>query len=478
MELHIVIAGEKDLAGQVYRQIRDAIQSGRLTDGEQIPPSRLLAQQLGVSRKTVSEAYTRLTLDKLLRGKIGAGTFVNIEKPHRQSAKKPVVKRNALAASASIERWLQHTIPFQHGTPSQYELIGGSTSKNHFPQHEWRRCMLHGLRMSAASAGSYAAAEGLAPLRESIARHISFARGVRCTASDVIVTSGAQQAIDLIARVVIEAGCTVAVEDPGYPPARLLFSSHGASIAYVPVDEEGMLVDQIPDGTRLIYTTPAHQFPLGMPMSQRRRTALLQRAAELGALIIEDDYDSEFRYEGRPADSLQSMDKQGSVVFVGTFSKIMQPGLRIGYMIAPAAIREAIIIAKHLSDWHTSAPMQWALNKFIDDGLLQKHIRRCHTLYSHRREKIMQRMRTDLAPWFAIVPANAGFHLTALAQAEFDLQLLIRLARRVGIGLYSIDGFYQQAEVQQGLLIGYGAIETLDIGPAFDRIHDILREIS
>lgn len=182
MELHIVIEGEKDLAGQLYRQIREAILAGRLVDGEQVSPSRLLAQQLSLSRKTVSEAYARLALDKLLREQVGAGTFVN----RQQAPRERHITSKELAAAASIARWQQHTIPFQYGTPSQYEFVGGSTSKNHFPQEKWRRCMLYGLRMSSAHRGSYAAPEGIGPLREAITRHIAFSRGVRCTASDVI----------------------------------------------------------------------------------------------------------------------------------------------------------------------------------------------------------------------------------------------------------------------------------------------------
>jgi GntR family transcriptional regulator / MocR family aminotransferase len=251
-----------------------------------------------------------------------------------------------------------------------------------------------------------------------------------------------------------------------------------SSTAIIPVDAEGILVDQIPDQTRLIYVTPAHQFPLGMPMSMARRKALLKRASELGAIIIEDDYDSEFRYEGRPTDSLQSMDTEGLVAFVGTFSKIMQPELRIGYLIAPPAIREAVAIAKHLSDWHAPTMVQWALAKFIDDGYLQKHIRRCHAIYASRREQLLSRFSTDLAPWLQPIAATAGFHMTVLTRSDIDIPLLLKLARRVDVGLYAIDIFYHALPPVQGLFFGYGAIETLDIAPVLDRVKAILTEIT
>jgi GntR family transcriptional regulator / MocR family aminotransferase len=473
MELHIVIQGRKDLAGQVYRQLRAAIESGRLAGGEQIPPSRLLAEQLGVSRKTVSQAYARLTLDKLLVGQVGVGTFVNA--PPAAPALQQTGDK--LAGAAVVRHWAQLATPLRHPAPegeARYEYIGGRASSTHFPLDEWRRCVLQALRQDAGSRGRYGETEGLPALRQAIARHAGFSRGVRCTAADVVVTNGAQQALDLVARVLVEPGCTVAVEEPGYPPARLLFASQGAQVACVAVDAEGIVVEQIPDGTRLIYVTPSHQFPLGMPMSVARRQALLARALQLGAIIIEDDYDSAFRYEGRPTDSLQSMDRHGIVAYVGTFSKVLLPEIRIGYLVAPPAILNAVLTAKYLTDCHSATMTQRALANFIDGGYLLKHIRRCHAMYASRRDKLLARFNGDLSPWFEAMPSTAGFHMTALAKRRLDLPLLLRLARRVEVALYSLDGFYHSTVPRQGLLLGYGAIETLDIDVSLDRVRQIL----
>jgi GntR family transcriptional regulator/MocR family aminotransferase len=269
----------------------------------------------------------------------------------------------------------------------------------------------------------------------------------------------------------------VAVEEPGYPPARLLFSAQGAEVVGIPVDAQGLCVDRIPDGTRLVYVTPAHQFPLGTPMSLRRREELLARAHELGAIVIEDDYDSEYRYEGRPTDSLQSMDTRGTVAFVGTFSKTLSPELRLGYLIAPQPILQAVCIAKHLSDWHTSTPAQWALAKFIVDGELNKHIRRSHAVYAERRARIMARFEGDLSPWFELVPATAGIHLAALCRKPVDMEMLLRLARRVDVGLYSLEPFFHFDAPRQGLIFGYGAIDSGDIDPSLDRLRDILLQM-
>jgi GntR family transcriptional regulator/MocR family aminotransferase len=476
MELHIVINGRKDLAAQLYQQLREAIAAGRLSAGAQLPPSRLLAEQLGISRKTVSDTYATLTYEGLLVGKIGRGTFVNAWAPQPDR----VQTATDLACAANLAQWQALPSPMRHPTQERtlrYEFIGGATSRNQFPQDEWRRCTQDALRRIAQNSGFYSQPEGLPALRSAIAGHIAFSRGVKCRDSDIVVTNGAQQALDLLARVVLEPGSIVAMEDPGYSPARQLFMAMGASVASVPVDEQGIQVDKIPDGTRLIYVTPSHQFPLGMPMSQPRREALLARAFELGAIIIEDDYDSEFRYEGRPTDSLQSLDTRGVVTYVGTFSKTLLPELRLGYAVLPPAIYGAVLKAKQLTDQHSSTLPQWALAKFISEGYLLKHIRRCHTVYAGRRERILQRLAGDLSPWFEAVPTVAGFHMAALCKVPVDVPLLIELARQVEVGLYPLAVFFHDAPVRAGLIIGFGAIETLDIDPALDRVREILQQI-
>lgn len=477
MELHIVITGRKDLANQLYEQLREAIDSGRLTAGTQLPPSRLLATQLNLSRKTVSDTYSRLTYEGFLLGKVGSGTFVN-------NLNNPRAKRQATAdlnSSAILEKWQNLSMPLRHPLRRdvlRWDFIGGATTRSQFPHDDWRRCTHYALRQMTQSRGFYSQPEGVEPLRTAIAGHAAFARGVKCTADDVVVCNGAQQALDLIARVLIEPGCTVAIEDPGYSPARLLFDALGAKICNVPVDDEGIQVEYIADDVRLIYVTPSHQMPLGVPMSLARRQALLDKARQIGAIIIEDDYDSEFRYEGRPTDSLQGLDQHGVVAYVGTFSKTLLPELRLGYAILPEAIFSAVVHAKQLTDWHTSILPQWAMAKFISEGSLNKHIRRCHGVYAGRRERILARINSDLAPWFSAVPSTAGFHVALLCKTALNIEQLIERAREVELGLYSLAGFYQQAKVRPGLIMGFGAIETLDIDPALDRLREILQAMS
>ncbi|MFT0866505.1 PLP-dependent aminotransferase family protein [Pseudomonas sp. CAM1A] len=477
MELHIRLDGRKGLAEQLYRQLRAGIDSGHLAAGTQLPPTRLLAEQLGVSRKTVAEAYSRLTYDNLLSGVVGRGTFITPRHTLRQGDSEHI----PLAAADTLERWRQRaTVLAQRAldAPSRYDFIGGASSKSQFPYDQWRSCMNYALRRSQRHPERQFSAQGLPELREAITHHIAFTRGIQCAPSDVLVCNGAQQALDLIARVLVEPGCKVAMEDPGYPPARQLFQALGARLQSVPVDDQGLCVEQIEDGTRLIYVTPSHQFPLGMPMAAPRREALLARAAELGALIIEDDYDCEFRYQGPAAEALQRMDRHGLVAYVGTFSKTLLSELRLGYAVLPPAVLQAACVAKHLSDWHSPTLQQWALARFLGEGHLNKHIRRCHEVYSARRERILARLGGDLAPWFDAVPTSAGFHLSALAKPGVNVELLINLARKVEVGLYSLAPFFSEAPVRPGLLLGFGAIELLDIDPALDRVADTLQRLS
>jgi GntR family transcriptional regulator/MocR family aminotransferase len=475
MELHLIIEGRRGLAEQLYRQISQAILSGRLAHGQQLPPSRLLAEQLGISRKPVEEAYRRLGYERLVLGQAGRGSFVNAPaQPARLPSAAP------LAANAVLAAWRQYDNPLRKAVDeprARYDFIGGSPAAQHFPEDDWRRAVNAALRAERAHRTSYADSAGLPELRRAIASHAAYSRGVAADPSRVIVTSGAQQALDLMARVLLEPGACVAVEDPCYPAARQLFRSHRAQVVPVPVDAEGIVVDRIPAEARLVYVTPAHQFPLGMPMSEARKRQLLDHAARTGAVIVEDDYDSEFRYEGRPADSLQGMDRHGAVVFVGTLSKVLMPELRIGYMVAPEALAEALAIARNLSDWHGPTLTQHAAARFMEDGSLLRHIRKLGAVYAARREALRAGFAGPLAPWFEPVPASAGFHITALARRPLDMPQLLRLARRMDVGLYSIEHFYAGPPAQQGLIMGYGAIETLDIAPALERVRTVLQEM-
>ncbi len=260
-------------------------------------------------------------------------------------------------------------------------------------------------------------------------------RGVRATTDDVFITSGIQQAVDLIARAVLAPGDVVAVEDPGYPPSTMLFQSLRMQVVGVPVDTEGLIVSAIPEQTRLVYVTPSHQFPLGMSMSLNRRRQLLDWADHTGAVIIEDDFDSEFRFAGRPMEPLQSIDESWRVLYVGSFSKTLLPTLRLGFIVAPPSLFPALRKAKLVTDWHTALPMQDALAEFIDEGQFAKHIRRMRRIYEERHQMIAAILETRFGDLLDRIPSSAGIHVAALLRPEVELsdREIVRRARRTGV---------------------------------------------
>ncbi|WP_433049269.1 PLP-dependent aminotransferase family protein [Dactylosporangium sp. CS-033363] len=470
MDLHISLEGRGDRTDRIYRQLRDAILDGRLRHGERVPPSRDLARDLAVARNTVAAAYDRLVGDGFLAGRAGAGTFVaytgKVAQPRRAPAGplRPSRRFGALTGLAVDEPT----------PPARYDLRIGHPDGTLFPLATWRRLLARSVRASAG----YADPSGLPALRAAIARHAGLSRSVRAAPDDVLVTAGAQQAIDLVGRVLIEPGTVAAVEEPGYRPVRRLFQSHGARVAGVPVDADGIVVDAIPDTARLVYVTPSHQHPLGTAMSLERRTALLAWAEEHRAAIVEDDYDSEFRYSDRPLEPLQSLDRAGRVVYVGSFSKTLLPSLRLGFLIAPEPLLPALRTARRLADWHGEQAAQAALADFIDAGLLQRHLRRVGRVYAARHELLLQ--ASFLKTWFAFVPSSAGLHLALRSHADLDIDALVRGLRAVDVAVDPLARFYASPPrvPDPGLAIGFGAIATADLPSALNRLADVAAAIT
>ncbi|HXZ08502.1 MAG TPA: PLP-dependent aminotransferase family protein, partial [Paraburkholderia sp.] len=345
MDIHITIEGRHDLAGQIYRQLRAGIVEGRLTGGAQLPSTRDLATKLGVSRKTTLDVFERLLSEGFLRTRAGAGTYVaeglqrlpGEKSAHAKAAETTKVVARAKASPVWDEVAKSIAMP-RSGPDLTHDFVGGMTDKSLFPFDVWRTCVNQALRAQARGRGVYRDAAGEQELRLAISRYLAFSRAVTSNWDDVLVTQGAQQALDLMARVMLRPGDVAAIEDPGYPPARACFAALGAKVVAVPVDAEGLVVSRLPKNARVVYVTPSHQFPLGMPMSLERRVELLEWAQQRGAVIIEDDYDCEYRFEGRPMEPLKSLDRAGLVAYVGTFSKTIFPELRIGYVVPPASL--------------------------------------------------------------------------------------------------------------------------------------------
>jgi GntR family transcriptional regulator/MocR family aminotransferase len=448
MDFHVSLAGRGDLSARIYRQLRDAVLDGRLRAGERLPPTRELARRLAVSRNTVAVAYDRLTADGFLTGRVGAGTYVTGSLPTPKPRKTP-------SARGPQPKAIWRSLPSPAAAVAEapeYDFRVGIPDAALFPLETWRRLLGRELRSGFAH---YADPSGHAGLRAAIARHVGVSRSVRADADDVLVTQGAQQALDLLCRVLLSPGDRVAVEEPGYRQAKLLFASHGAEVVGVPVDGEGLDVDALPPRTKLVYVTPSHQFPLGTPMSLARRTTLLAWAERADAVVVEDDYDSEFRFSDRPLEPLQSLDRGGRVAYVGSFSKTLLPLLRLGFLVAPSSLRDALRTARQLSDWHGDVPAQAALARFVDEGLFARHIRRATKVYAERHERITSTVDRVFAGRLRVVPSAAGLHLCALADA--DLEPIAARAATAGVAVQTLSDLCGGFPAP-GLVLGYGSI--------------------
>ncbi|MEU4668136.1 PLP-dependent aminotransferase family protein [Amycolatopsis sp. NPDC023774] len=466
MDFHVTLAGRGDLGTRIYRELRDAILDGRLRSGERLPPTRELAKRLSVSRNTVAVAYDRLTADGFLTGRVGSGTYVSAELPAGRT-------RHAPAGSALRPREVWRTLsPLEPaGADPEYDFRVGIPDARLFPLQTWRRLVSAELRGTGFA--HYGDPAGHAGLRAAIARHVGVSRSVRADTGDVLVTQGAQQALDLLCRVLLEPGDRVAMEEPGYRMARLLFRSHGAEIVGVPVDREGLRVSALPARTRLVYVTPSHQFPLGTPMSLARRTALLDWAERAGALVIEDDYDSEFRFSDRPLEPLQSLDRAGCVAYVGSFSKTLLPVLRLGFLIAPRSLRDALVHARQLADWHGDHHAQAALARFLDEGLFARHIRKATREYAARHEHITTLLREEFAGLLTPVPSAAGMHLCALS--DVDVEPGVARANEAGVGVQTLAGLCGEP-APSGLALGYGAVAPEKIAAGLGALKRVFDE--
>lgn len=479
MDIHVSLTGGPGgLSDRIYRQVLDAILDGRLRPGERLPPTRELAARLRVSRNTVSAAYDRLAAEGFLSVRVGAGTFVRAEPVG------PARRASAGAPAGTVRphpRWRSVPAHEPERPAARFDFRVGVPDTDLFPVDSWRRLVAGELRADALRAGPGDDPAGFAGLRAAIARHVGLSRSVRAGADDVIVTHGAQQALDLLARVLIGPGDVVAVEEPGYPPARRLFASHGARVVGVPVDDEGLDVAALPDRARLVYTTPSHQFPLGVPMSLRRRGELLSWAERRDAVIVEDDYDSEFRFADRPLEPLQGLDRGGRVGYVGTFGKTMMPTLRLGFLIAPPSLRDTLRTAKALTDRHTEVATQRALARFIDDGLLSRHLRRATRRYADRHRRILAALGDPaggLAGVLTPVPSVSGLHLCATLPADGpDPSDVVRRAAGRGVTLQPLADFCAGTP-RPGLVLGYGAIPADRIDEGLRRLGAAIAEVT
>ena len=449
---------------QIYFGVRGAILEGRLRPGARLPASRALAKDLAVSRNTVTLAFDQLAAEGYVEARVGAGSFVPAHLPDDQVRSKEgrqdqcsLAPAPKLQPSSRAKQLIAMTGP----TSSRRPFSPGLPEVDRFPFKEWARLLGRHWRRPARSYLTGGGPGGDPRLCAAIADHLATARAVFCRPEQVIVTSGSRQALDLAARVLIDPGDAVWIEEPGYWPTAAVLGAAGAKLLPIDVDEEGLSVAKaLRQGStpRLICTSPSHQYPLGVTMSLARRLELLDAARLSGSFVLEDDYDSEYRYAGRPLAALQGLDQDGRVIYLGTFSKVMFPGVRLGYMVAPDHLLDTFLKVRSLIDAHPSSIAQAALADFIEEGHFAGHIRRMRPLYTERQAALIDALR-PLEDRIYLTPSSAGMHLVARLAEREDDQAIEKAAMAAGIEVPALSRYFHGPATRSGLVFGYAGVD-------------------
>jgi len=480
----MVVTLRPGLTGPLYRQLfetlRGAILDGSLAAPQRLPSSRQLARQLSMSRNTVNACYEMLLAEGYVTSRPGAGYFVSADLPdqpaeemprpasHRaQITRRGLSDRGAWLAAASRPVPAVANPAFQTGLPAL----------DQFPFRQWQQHLDRYSRRPPERLLRYQDAGGLAELKSALRDYLQLARGVRCRKEQIIVVAGGQAALDLVARMLVDPGDRVALEEPGYLGARDAFLAAGAKLMPTAVDRDGLRVDALPAGeTKLAYVTPSYQFPTGVTLTASRRIQLLQWASRQDAYVVEDDYDSEFRYRGRPLSSLQGLDHQQRVIYVGTFSKVMFPALRLGYLVAPPHLAESFAAALRKTGQDTPLLFQAAMADFIRSGQFASHIRKMRKLYGERQETFVRLAQRHLSPWLSISATEAGMQLAAHFREAMDEAGLQRRAAEQDLVLPLLRRYYLGDCRRPGLLLGYSGIPAASMEPPVRALASILRE--
>lgn len=477
------------LRRQLYEQLSQAIRTGLFKPGARLPSTRALAHELNVSRTTIIEAYRDLQAEGYLESRVGAGTVVVQKLPELFLQAKPgespvetrgqgedqefrsqppirLSQRGKRLAAMAAPSWpviRSELRPFRIGVPALDAV----------PQQAWARAVTRAVRDASPGQLDYHYAAGYPPLREEIAAYLAVARGVQCTADQVIIVAGIQAGLSLITNLLLEPKDAVWMEEPGYFLAQDVFQVAGAILIPVPIDGEGLVVA---DGwalcpeARLAYVTPSHQFPLGVTMSQARRHQLLSWTQQTGAWIIEDDYDSEYRYTGRPIPALQGLDEAGQVIYLGTFSKVFFPALRLGYLVAPPTLVEAFTVAQRVMSFHLPVLEQVAMASFMAEGEFTRHIRRMRGLYAERCNWLLTYAAHYLTDKLRLERTPSGLHLVGWLPEEADEREMAVLADQQGVTVYPLSDFHLGSTARRGLVLGFAAFGEVEIREGVQRL--------
>ena len=460
---------------QLYDWFRKAILGGQLRPGQRVPSTRNLAAELKISRIPVLNAYEQLLAEGYLETFVGAGTCVARSIPddtlrplsgktriacpeeiNREPGLRQTSRRGVAMTKLPTQPWLNIVGAFRVSLPAL----------DHFPIDVWSKLVARHSRTPPKGLMGYGGAMGYLPFREAIAEYLGAVRAVHCEPSQIIVTTGSQQGLQLSAQVLLDPKDRVCIEEPGYPSARQAFIAAGAQLISIPVDREGMKVREITRrgrNARAVYITPSHQYPLGMTMSATRRMLLLNWAVRTGAWIIEDDYDSEYRFGSRPIASLQGLDTDARVIYIGTFSKVMFPALRLGYAVVPKDLVPAFSAARDAADVFSATLYQSVLTDFIREGHFARHIRRMRMLYMERRRTLVKAIRVEVGDTLEVVGAEAGMHLAAFLPPGTNDIAVSRSAAQRGISATPLSTCYLRRPARPGLILGYGGANERQI---------------
>jgi GntR family transcriptional regulator/MocR family aminotransferase len=472
--------GRHTLFHDLHGQLRSAIVEGRLHPGLRLPSTRSIAETYGVSRNTAVAAYDLLLSEGYVVARRGSGTQVAATLP-----KAPMGPAAGKGRNSRIQRlapyWRSARTHSDQKTspPPRWAFRLGVPDAEHFPVEIWRRLSIRETRTLRTTEGLDPDLRGRRELREAIARHVSFTRAVACAPDDILVTAGAQQAFDLLARVLVNPGRTgVALEDPGYRPLRAAFEATGGKVTAIPVDHDGLVVDNLPRNANIVCVTPSHQFPLGCVLSATRRSELLDFAQSRNAVIIEDDYDGEFRYTDRPLDALQTLDRHESVFYVGTFSKSLLPTLRLGYIVAPPWSHSALLAAKAASEGSCCGITQGILASLITGGHLARHVRKVQQIYAHRRRVLIDTVHRDLTRWLELIPSAAGLHVSAALKVPLSDKTIESAALCQAVGVRALSAMATRRSSPAGLVFGFGAIKETEIAEGLSVLRRVLSAAS
>lgn len=480
--LRLDTASPTPMFRQLYEAIKGAILTGQINPGMQLPPTREFARILGVSRQTVLNAFSQLMAEGFLSGTIGKGTFVSESLPisskrgSSDSTTKPPPVLRPLSSRGQRFVGQETALNTHSGIPKAFRI--GMPGIDVFPFDIWARLEARRWRRPGYQLG-YGDPAGYMPLRELLAAYLRASRGVHCLPEQIIVTSGSQQALFLIASLLLSPDDAAWVENPGYQGTNAVLHAVQARVCAVPVDDQGICVslgiENCPDA-KLAYVTPSHQYPLGVTMSLQRRLALLDWAAKNKMWVVEDEYDSEYRYTGRPLASLQSLDKAGCVIYVGSLSKVLFPALRLGYLVVPPSLADAFARGKAVLDRHTPSVPQAVLADFIAEGHFSRHIRRTREVYGERRAALVEALETQLADEIQLGPTDAGLHLTVALKRNRSDRAVVQAALQKGIETRALSRFYAtQDHAASGLLLGFAAVAPSDIRHGVETLRTVLK---